>query len=429
MGKYGKKVSVSTNINDYMVGIMAPSGFGKTTLMYQICEKEFGSDGYIVLDMGTEDGVSAIEGVVAESVPTWKKMKEVVDDIVKNKDTDYADLKVIVLDTLDAAFEIAEIYTIDAWNRENISQKDFKKATSINSVEGGFGKGMDRVIDTVKKELTRLEKVGVKTYWTSHVKEKDQSDLFTGANYTSLTANMPMKYFNSIKNSSHVIGFGYFDRSIEKQEVGDANPMTKKKKERKAVIDETRKIKFRDDALVADAKSRFKYITDEINLDCDEFIQAIKDAIEAERKNGSDTPTTKKTTTKKTVKKPEPAPVVEEEDDDLTETLQNALDTASKAMDELSEEDSVPFDLENEEEDVLEEEDILEEEESVDEDAIITLDEDRLNAIRAAYKASDATAKAKVKKYLANYNNKLSAEMKTSDVNAIEEILGLSDEV
>ena len=425
MGKFGKKVSVSTNINDYMVGIMAPSGFGKTTLMYQICEKEFGSDGYIVLDMGTEDGVSAIEGVVAESVPTWKKMKEVVDDIVKNKDTDYADLKVIVLDTLDAAFEIAEIYTIDSWNRENISQKDFKKATSINSVEGGFGKGMDRVIDTVKKEITRLEKVGVKTYWTSHVKEKDQSDLFTGANYTSLTANMPMKYFNSIKNSSHVIGFGYFDRSIEKQEVGDANPMTKKKKERKAVIDETRKIKFRDDALVADAKSRFKYITDEINLDCDEFIQAIKDAIEAERKNGSvASTTTKKTTTKKTTKKPEP---VVEEDDDLTEKLRAVVAQAEEDEatgnemygineDEIAD-DTVPFDIDENEE------------ETVEEDEVITLDDDRLNAIRAAFKASDANTKAKVKAHLVDYSNKLSAEMKTSDVNAIEEILGLNDEV
>ena len=418
MGKFGKKVSVSTNINDYMVGIMAPSGFGKTTLMYQICEKEFGSDGYIVLDMGTEDGVSAIEGVVAEPIPTWKKMKEVVDDIVKNKSTDYADLKVIVLDTLDAAFEIAETYTIDAWNRENIGKKDFTKSTSINSVEGGFGKGMDRVIDTVKGEITKLEKVGVKTYWTSHVKEKDQSDLFTGANYTSLTANMPMKYFNSIKNSSHVIGFGYFDRSIEKQEVGDANPMTKKKKERKAVIDETRKIKFRDDALVADAKSRFKYITDEINLDCDEFIQAIKDAIEAERKNGNAASATKKTTTKKVVKKPEP--VVEEEEFD--EDIKDEIEThAGDEMDGINEDeivdDAVPFDIDEDEE------------ETVDEDVVITLDEDRLNAIRAAFKSSDADTKAKVKKHLVDYNNKLSAEMKTSDVLAIEEILGLNDEV
>lgn len=418
MGKFGKKVSVSTNINDYMIGVMAPSGFGKTTLMYQVCEKEFGPEGYIILDMGTEDGTSAIDGVMAEPVPTWKKMKEVVDDIVKNKKTDYADLKVIVLDTLDAAFEIAEAFTIDSWNRENMSKKDFAKSTSINSVEGGFGKGMDRVIDTVKKEITRLEKVGVKTYWTSHVKEKDQADLFTGANYTSLTANMPMKYFNSIKNSSHVVAFGYFDRSIEKQEVGEANPMTKKKKERKAVIDETRKIKFRDDAMVADAKSRFAHITDEINLDRDEFIKAIKDAIEAERKSGGAT----KTSSKKSVKKPE---VVEtypddEEEDELMEQLREVVNNA-KAAEEVV--DEAPFDMEDEAENVFEEEEVI------DEDEEITLDDARMGAIREAYKAADAKKKAGVKKYLANYNGRLCDTMKRSDVDAIESVLGLSDEV
>ena len=396
MGKFGKKVTVSTNINDYMIGVMAPSGFGKTTLMYQVCEKEFGPEGYIVLDMGTEDGTSAIEGITAEPVPTWKKMKEVVDDIVKNKNTDYSDLKVVILDTLDAAFEIAEEYTIKLWNQENMGKQGFTPATSINSVEGGFGKGMDRVIDTVKKEISRLEKVGVKTYWTSHVKEKDQSDLFTGANYTSLTANMPMKYFNSIKNSSHVVAFGYFDRSIEKQEVGEANPMTKKKKERKAVVDETRKVKFRDDALVADAKSRFAHIIDEINLDADEFIKAIKDAIEAERKSATATTAAKKTTVKK------PAPVVEEMP--VEELVEDDVD------------DAPPFDV-DEITDVFEE------------DEMITLDANRLTAIRTAFKNADANAKAEVKKHLVEYGNKLSDTMKTSDVDAIESILGLSDEV
>ena len=77
----------------------------------------------------------------------------------------------------------------------------------------------------------------------------------------------------------------------------------------------------------------------------------------------------------------------------------------------------MPFDIDDPEEEVVEE------------DEIITLDDDRLNAIRAAFKASDANTKAKVKKHLTEYGNKLSAEMKTSDVNAIEEILGLNDEV
>lgn len=286
MGKFGRRVEVSTDLSSFMIGVMAPSGFGKSTLMYQVCEKEFGPDGYIIFDMSTENGTAALQGAVAEQILTWKKMKEVVDDIVKNKQTDYPSLRVVILDTLDSAFDAAEEFCVKTWNAENMGKQGFTPATSINSVEGGFGKGLDKVIETVKKEIVRLNKVGVGVWWTAHVKEKDQSDLFTGANYTSLTANMPIKYFNSIKNSSHVISFGYFDRSIEKQEVGEANPVTKKKKERKAVVDETRKLKFRDDALIADAKSRFSHIVDEINLDSDEFIKAIKDAIAAERSNG-----------------------------------------------------------------------------------------------------------------------------------------------
>ena len=392
MGKFGKKVSVSTNINDYMIGVMAPSGFGKTTLMYQVCEKEFGSDGYIILDMGTEDGVSAIEGAVAESVPNWKKMKEVVDDIVKNKNTDYEDLKVVILDTLDATFEVAEAFTIDSWNRENIGKKDFTKATSINSVEGGFGKGMDRVIETVKKEITRLESVGVKTYWTSHVKEKDQSDLFTGANYTSLTANMPMKYFNSIKNSSHVVAFGYFDRSIEKQEVGDENPMTKKKKKRSAVIDETRKIKFRDDALVADAKSRFAHIIDEINLDCDEFIQAIKDAIEAERKNSAPT----KSTTKKKAPKVEEV-IVEEPEEEAIESIEN----------------DVPFDIEDE----------IESDIFADEEVDL---EELVAKIKASFKGADPDTKSEIKGILKESGmTKLDVSLGEEKIKKIAGMLGI----
>lgn len=322
MGKFGKRVNVATDLSKYMIGVMAPSGFGKTTLMYQVCEKLFGPDGYIILDMAQEDGVAALQDAVAEKVTTWKKMKEVVDDIVKNKETDYPDLKVVIMDTLDAAFEAAEQYAVDTYNRENMGKQGFTKATSINSVEGGFGRGLEKTIEYVKKEIVRLNSVGVGVYWTAHVKEKDQVDLFTGTQYTTLTANMSMKYFNAIKNSSHIVAFGYFDRSIEKQAVGEVNPITKKAKERKSVLAEARKLKFRDDAMIADAKSRFSEITDEIDLDADLFIKAIKDAIEAERAKGSGVPTPKVT------KKPTPAPVVVE-------------------LEEEGEDTSIPFDVDD----------------------------------------------------------------------------------
>lgn len=394
--KFGNRKKVSKNVNDYMIGIMAPSGWGKTTLMYEVCEKLFGPDGYIIADMGDEDGTAAIDDVAAEVVPTWKRFKEMVDDIVKNKDTDYADLKVLILDTLDASFEKAEEYTVKAWNQENMGQQGFKAASSINSVEGGFGKGLERVIETVKKEINRLAKVGIKVWWTAHVKEKDQTDLFTGTNYTTLTANMPMKYFNSIKNISHIIGFGYFDRTVEKQEVGEANVVTKKKKTRNAVLDETRKIKFRDDSMIADAKSRFATITNEIILDTDEFIKAITDAINSVSGNESSAPA--KSATKKKAPKVEENIVEEEIEED--------------AMDEI------PFDIEEEiTSDTFEDE--------LEEETVAPVDKAALTTIRGAYKDADAKAKASVKEILGNYGGKLANEMKPSDVAKIMEILDI----
>lgn len=408
--KFGNRKKISQNINDFMIGIMGPSGWGKTTLLYETCEKLFGPDGYVIADMGDEDGTAAIDDIAAEQIPTWKRFKEMVDDIIKNRDTDYADVKIVILDTLDATFEKAEEFVVKSWNQENMGQQGFKPATSINSVDGGFGKGLDRTIETVKKEINRLAKVGIKVWWTAHVKEKDQTDLFTGTNYTTLTANMSMKYFNSIKNISHIIGFGYFDRTVEKQEVGEENKVTKKKKTRNAVMDETRKIKFRDDSMIADAKSRFADIIDEIPLDTDEFIQAIQNAINsASGKSGDVKPAS---APKKATKKPEPIVEEEEEiDEDLKFEMENHAGDEMYGVDESE----VPFDI-NEPEETAE-------------DAVITLDDTRLNAIRDKFRGSTAQVKSEVKKHLVSYGGKLVAEMKTSDVLAIEEILGLNDEV
>ena len=83
MGKFGKKNIVSSDMSNYMIGIIGPSGFGKSTLMYKTCEKLFGDEGYIILDIGAENGIAAINGAVSEHTPTFGKLKEVIDDIVK----------------------------------------------------------------------------------------------------------------------------------------------------------------------------------------------------------------------------------------------------------------------------------------------------------------------------------------------------------
>ena len=85
---------------------------------------------------------------------------------------------------------------------------------------------------------------------------------------------------------------------------------------------------------------------------------------------------------------------------------------------ESAEEDDAPFDVED-----------IFEEEAVEEDEMIILDAARLTAVRNAFKGADPSAKAKVKSHLAAYGGKLTDTMKSSDISAIEEALGLSDEV
>ena len=68
---FGKRSTISDNLYDYSIMICGESGVGKTTVISELCEKEFGEDGYLLLNTGDEEGVSAIEGVTYEDVPTY----------------------------------------------------------------------------------------------------------------------------------------------------------------------------------------------------------------------------------------------------------------------------------------------------------------------------------------------------------------------
>lgn len=399
---YGKKNVISTDLSRLILGLLGEPGIGKTTTIYQMAEKEFGDEGYLLLDVGSEWGSEYIDGVVAEQTETFKKFLDVTNDIIKNKDTEYPNLKVIILDTIDALFEIGEPYLVKIYNQEHVGEKNFKPATTINAAEGGFMHGQDRLIEIVINQLVKLRKVGVGVWYTGHVKRRSNDDAFSGETYDMITTNMSQRYFAAIRNKSHAIGIAYIDRTLTQQEVGKENPITKEKKVITRVVSESRKVKFRDDSYVADSKSRLENIVEEVPLDADAILKALKDAVSSK----GNAPTTKKSTPKKEVKKPEPI-VEEESNDELLEELNSIV--------EQMDEDVAPFDIEETEE--------------VDVDAIITLDDDRLNTIRDAFRGSEAATKAKVKKYLASYNNKLSREMKQSDVLAIEEILGLNEEV
>lgn len=365
-----KKNKISNDLADYSICLLGESGIGKTTTMVEMCEKEFGEDGYVIFNMGKEQGIDCIDNATYVDIPDWKTFDTVIKDIVKNKDTEYSDLRVVVLDTLDQAIEITEPEAVRRWNIENTGKKDFTPVKTLNASWGGFGRGEDKVIELILDKIWELQKANVRVYYVGHVKTREIVDPISNQTYTTLSTNMMTKYFNGFKTKMHVVGVACIDRTIEIESTGRKNVVTKKDITVNKVKEERRKIVFRDDSYSVDSKSRLAGIVDEIPLSSDALIKALKDAISNSKKTTESIPVPKKTA-KKADK-----PVVVEETEDID-------------IDEVVEEPTV-----------VEEDDF---------DKIINSYPDNLEeVIRTKFKAcTDKATKDKVKEVLNSYNTKL----------------------
>ena len=283
MGKFGKKKEINLSPLSYNIGLIGESGIGKSTIAKQLCEKLVGDEGYISLDIGKENGHSAISGIISEPVEDWEKFVEVIDDIVENKQTDYKDLKVIVIDTYDQLCELAEKEVIRIWNKK-LQKNDKPKIDTINSAFGGYGKGLDKAIDLMLDKLWELKSVGVSFIIVAHVKKTDLTDPVTESTYSILTSNTTQKYFNAIKQKLDFLGVAYIDRDIVKVKTGKKDNKGNEIEKGK-LSGESRVISFRDDTYSVDSKCRFANIKDKIPFDVDELIKAMTDAILAEQSN------------------------------------------------------------------------------------------------------------------------------------------------
>lgn len=292
--KFGKKNEIKVNPLAYNLALIGESGIGKTTVIKEYCEK-LAPDAYIFLEIGKEDGADAINGINYLNCPEWDMdydedtnsigFNTFVEDVIDNRSTDWKDLKVVVVDTCDELFAIAEPEVISMHNKDNPN----KRVKSIKAAFGGFQAGEDKAIEIVLDRLWALKKVGVSFIVIGHTKTRNVTDPITGEDYMQLTTNMTQKYFNAIKTKVHFLGVAAIDREIIKEKTGKKNIVTGQDIKKGVVKGETRKITFRDDNFVIDSKSRFSDIVESIPLDSDALIKAITDAIENELKKSGKT--------------------------------------------------------------------------------------------------------------------------------------------
>lgn len=274
MRKFKKNI-VRPNIFDYNLAIFGQQGVGKSTLAYQVCHKLLGDD-YVMFNCGKEDGIKALPDAIYYDCPTWEEFDDIITEIVDERDSDdYKNLKVVVLDTIDEIFHMAETKVIELSNRKNPT----KKATSINEAFGGFGSGLRKTEELVLDALWRLKSVGINVFVIGHTKNKTMVDVINDGEYDILTSNLSNRYFSEIATKMDVIGICYVDRDIITEKT-NRKDIKGRVIEKNVIANEARKICFRSDDYVTASKSRFPDIQGIINLNADEFIDAIETAIQ-----------------------------------------------------------------------------------------------------------------------------------------------------
>lgn len=404
---FGKKNTVNRDMFAYNIMLLGESGVGKTSMMAEVMKKFCKDDEYLVLQIGKEEGCKAINGLMWEQIDTWKQFTSFVDEVVKNRD-DWGSLKCVTLDTIDQLIDIAAPHVIRLWNTSQMGKKDFVQADTLNQSWGGWGKGDEKMMNLILDQIWRLKSVGVSVFLVGHTRRRESVDPVSGMTYSTMSASISLSNFEKIKTKMDVVAIAYIDREMVSREFGKENIVTKKQQKINEVTNEARKVAFRSSAYVLDSKSRFPDIISEVPLDASAFVEAIQDAINKAAEKGDGVETTSTETAPRNLA-----------GELFEEHCMKFCPTEPVEDDNLSSmsPDDVPFDTNND--------DIFDEPEVKEEPKLIKIDAARLGAIRATFRTADANTQKEVRKYLVNYNNKLSDEMLESDVLAIEKALGI----
>lgn len=401
--------TIKPDIKNVSIYLRSVKKFGKSTLFRDVILEKYGDPARgLLVEIGMERGDTLLDNVNTTHIDTYKDLMELQKWLIECKGTEH-NIEIVAFDTADEIVPLFDKETIRQHNIEN-PQKPIK---SIKAAMGGYTAGEQFSASLMKNYFDKIKSAGIQVWAVAHSKYKNIKDKANVDNegYMQLSSNLSAAYEAALGDIFDVVLTGIIDRNIET--VGDGDNA------KRYATDAVRKLYFRGTPEI-DAGGRFaagsvpEYLVfDKPNMAAD-FIRIIEEGMEKSKTtftSASTTPTETKKTPKRSTKKSEPTPVVDDEVDEDIKYDMYAVDE-SKIPDEIP-----PFDVD----------DIFDEDTA--EDEMITLDDARMGAIRNAFKAANATQKAEVKKHLVDYNNKLCDTMKQSDVDAIESVLGLSDEV
>lgn len=370
--KFGQTYRLSKNFEDYSYIINGIGGIGKTTMVYEIGKLITGSnEGTFIITCGVENKPKHIDDAFGDVAPDFKTFTEIVKELCENK-VEYPDTKFVAIDSMDEFARITENYVVAEWNKTcDINDR----AKSISQAYKGFQKGESRACDLMLNQIMKLQDAGYSLLLVGHTKTKLKEDVITKIQFEQLTCNLDNKYYNALKDKVNLVAMCYTENVVDNVEE-KKNAFTKKMNKIGQLTDRKRVMVFADTENAVDCKSHFPYIAAKVDFGAENFIKAVRDALEEQSKhpNGVVATKAKKITKKANVEEP----VVEEDEE---------IDATPVQSDDVNEVETAPWD-DDEELDLFDEDDSIEDE-TFDEEAV-------KKAIRAKNKTADAATKKKV---------------------------------
>ena len=373
--KFGHTYRLSKNFEDYSYIINGIGGIGKTTMVYEIGKLITGSnEGTFIITCGVENKPKHIDDAFGDVAPDFKTFTEIVKELCENK-VEYPDTKFVAIDSMDEFARITENYVVAEWNKTcDINDR----AKSISQAYKGFQKGESRACDLMLNQIMKLQDAGYSLLLVGHTKTKLKEDVITKIQFEQLTCNLDNKYYNALKDKVNLVAMCYTENVVDNVEE-KKNAFTKKMNKIGQLTDRKRVMVFADTENAVDCKSHFPYIAAKVDFGAENFIKAVRDALEEQSKhpNGVVATKAKKITKKANVEEP----VVEEDEE---------IDATPVQSDDVNEVETAPWDEDTDEEIDLFDEDNEDDEEPFDEEVAKA-------TIRPAFKAADAETKKIIK--------------------------------
>lgn len=385
--KYGHTYRLSKNFEDYSYIINGIGGIGKTTMIYEIGKLITGSnEGTFIITCGVENKPKHIDDAFGDVAPDFKTFTDIVKELCENK-AEYPYTKFIGLDSMDEFARITENYVVAEWNKTcDINDR----AKSISQAYKGFQKGESRACDLMLQQIMKLQNAGYSLLLVGHTKTKLKEDVITKIQFEQLTCNLDNKYYNALKDKVNLVAMCYTENLVDNVEE-KKNAFTKKMNKIGQLTDRKRVMVFADTENAVDCKSHFPYIAAKVDFGAENFIKAVRDALEEQSKHpNGEIPATK---AKKITKKAKEETLEEHVSvtDDEAKELRDMGAVLLNDDDELesTEVETAPWDDEDEKIDLFDENN-EDDEDPFDENAAKA-------AIRPAFKNADAETKKVIK--------------------------------